>query len=114
MSNGCTVECPHCYTELEARRNDPDIVLSSGVIVDITEISGDDPKLGHDAYGWNIWTFRMIEQKIDLWEAIKDAPICITTNGTVKKNGAAVMGAGCAKETEGYLLLIFLGDLEPG
>lgn len=36
----------------------------------------------------------------DLWEYY-DKPnhiICITTNGTVKKNGCGVMGRGCAKE----------------
>lgn len=36
----------------------------------------------------------------DLWELYKrnDTLICITTNGTVKNNGEAVMGAGCAKQ----------------
>lgn len=39
----------------------------------------------------------MLEQQINLWD-VKDGIICITTNGTVKKNGDAVMGRGCAKE----------------
>jgi len=39
----------------------------------------------------------MLEQQIDLW-TVKDGFLCITTNGTVKKNGEAVMGRGCAKE----------------
>lgn len=36
----------------------------------------------------------------DLWDIyFNDGDlICITTNGTVKKNGEAVMGAGCAKD----------------
>lgn len=33
----------------------------------------------------------------DLWNTQADAR-CITTNGTIKKNGALVMGRGCAKE----------------
>mgnify|MGYP002813789350 CR=1 FL=1 len=33
----------------------------------------------------------------DLWDQICDAR-CITTNGYIKKNGAAVMGRGCALE----------------
>jgi len=41
----------------------------------------------------------MIEIKGDLWaEGKKADAICITTNGFVKKNGAAVMGRGCALE----------------
>lgn len=39
----------------------------------------------------------MLEQKIDLWST-KNGAICITTNGTIKKNGEAVMGRGCALE----------------
>lgn len=39
----------------------------------------------------------MIEDAIDLWETPCDAR-CITTNGTVKSNGRAVMGRGCAKQ----------------
>lgn len=34
----------------------------------------------------------------DLWELSEGGVIAITTNGTVKKNGEAVMGAGCAKK----------------
>jgi hypothetical protein len=33
----------------------------------------------------------------NMWDIEADA-YCITTNGFVKKNGEAVMGAGCAKE----------------
>lgn len=33
----------------------------------------------------------------NMWDIPADA-YCITTNGFVKKNGEAVMGAGCAKE----------------
>lgn len=33
----------------------------------------------------------------NMWAIPADA-YCITTNGFVKKNGEAVMGAGCAKE----------------
>lgn len=33
----------------------------------------------------------------NMWDIEADA-YCITTNGFVKKNGKAVMGAGCAKE----------------
>jgi hypothetical protein len=39
----------------------------------------------------------MIEQYGNIWQLKGDA-ICITTNGFVKKNGEAVMGAGIAKE----------------
>ena len=34
--------------------------------------------------------------KVDLWKC--DGTLCITTNGTVKRNGCAVMGAGVAKQ----------------
>ena len=37
----------------------------------------------------------MIEQHTNMWEVDCDV-ICITTNGTTKKNGACVMGRGCA------------------
>lgn len=42
----------------------------------------------------------MIEQTADLWSfSGTDADaICITTNGTIKANGEAVMGRGCARE----------------
>lgn len=39
----------------------------------------------------------MIEEYGNIWNLKGDA-ICITTNGFVKKNGEAVMGAGIAKE----------------
>lgn len=40
----------------------------------------------------------MKEQHIDLFTAAKNGEaICITTNGIVKRNGQAVMGAGIAK-----------------
>jgi hypothetical protein len=39
----------------------------------------------------------MLEQQIDLWD-VKDGTICITTNGTITKDGRAVMGRGCALE----------------
>lgn len=39
----------------------------------------------------------MREQTGNMWDIPADA-YCITTNGFVKKNGEAVMGAGCAKE----------------
>lgn len=41
----------------------------------------------------------MKEATGDLWSYPADL-ITITTNGFVKKNGAAVMGAGCAKEAK--------------
>lgn len=41
----------------------------------------------------------MIELEQDLWEVPADAR-CITTNGYRKKNGAAVMGRGCAYEAK--------------
>lgn len=48
----------------------------------------------------------MIEIQGDLWSNFVDAPgitrriivRCITTNGTIKQNGEAVMGRGCARE----------------
>jgi len=41
----------------------------------------------------------MIEITGNLWDYHdKGIPICITTNGSVKKDGTAVMGAGCALE----------------
>lgn len=39
----------------------------------------------------------MLEINADLWSVPADA-VVITTNGTIKKNGEAVMGRGCAKE----------------
>lgn len=39
----------------------------------------------------------MIEVYGNLWDYEADA-VVITTNGTVKRNGEAVMGRGCAKE----------------
>lgn len=39
----------------------------------------------------------MFEVYGDLWSLPADV-ICITTNGYVRKDGAAVMGRGCAKE----------------
>jgi hypothetical protein len=45
------------------------------------------------------------EDLLDLWVAPADAR-CITTNGTVKANGRAVMGRGCAKEaTDRYAFM---------
>jgi hypothetical protein len=41
----------------------------------------------------------MIEVQQDLWTIDADW-ICITTNGTVKRDGAAVMGRGCALEAK--------------
>lgn len=47
----------------------------------------------------------MREDLLDLWTAPADAR-CITTNGTVKANGRAVMGRGTAKQaTERYPFL---------
>jgi hypothetical protein len=41
----------------------------------------------------------MIEVKGNLWSYWNhDHIICITTNGTLKKNGSGVMGRGCAAE----------------
>ena len=37
----------------------------------------------------------MIERREDMWEVSCDV-ICITTNGTIKKDGSCVMGRGCA------------------
>lgn len=34
----------------------------------------------------------------DIWDAHKDSWVCITTNGMLKQDGTAVMGAGIAKE----------------
>lgn len=39
----------------------------------------------------------MVEVTGDMWD-FKVINLCITTNGFVKKDGRAVMGAGCAKE----------------
>jgi len=39
----------------------------------------------------NLWNF---------WKQKEEVVICITTNGTVKKNGEAVMGKGCALEAK--------------
>ncbi|GIW56217.1 MAG: ADP-ribose-binding protein [Nitrospiraceae bacterium] len=39
----------------------------------------------------------MIERAYDLW-TVRDAPIGITTNGSVTRAGLAVMGRGCALE----------------
>lgn len=41
----------------------------------------------------------MIEVRGDLWDRTEDI-LCITTNGTVKRNGRCVMGAGCAKQAK--------------
>lgn len=41
----------------------------------------------------------MLEEKGDIWEMEADAR-CITTNGTVKKNGEAVMGRGVALQAK--------------
>lgn len=43
----------------------------------------------------------MREQYGNIWHLKGDA-ICITTNGFVKKNGEAVMGAGIAKEAKNF------------
>lgn len=43
----------------------------------------------------------MKETTGNLWEEDASA-ICITTNGFVKKNGAAVMGRGCAEQATRY------------
>lgn len=49
----------------------------------------------------------MIEVTGNLWEYPCDARV-ITTNGTIKKNGACVMGRGCAKEAlDRYPLIDF-------
>jgi hypothetical protein len=43
----------------------------------------------------------MRELKGDLWklaEQLKPDAVCITTNGSIKKNGQAVLGRGCGKE----------------
>lgn len=40
----------------------------------------------------------MFEATGDLWEYEPADVRCVTTNGTVKRNGEAVMGRGCAKE----------------
>lgn len=39
----------------------------------------------------------MLEQKIDMWRAQGDVH-CVTTNGFIKNDGRAVMGAGNAKQ----------------
>lgn len=41
----------------------------------------------------------MIERRVDLWDAGKDADaVCITTNGTITGRHLGVMGRGCALE----------------
>lgn len=40
----------------------------------------------------------MIEVQADLWSLVPADATVITTNGTIKSNGACVMGRGCAKE----------------
>lgn len=42
----------------------------------------------------------MIERHSDLWEMhrVPGHLVCISVNGCVKRNGCAVMGAGCAKQ----------------
>lgn len=54
----------------------------------------------------------MREDSLDLWWTPADAR-CITTNGTVKANGRAVMGRGCARQAcERYpYLQLTLGKL---
>jgi hypothetical protein len=45
----------------------------------------------------------MREQQVDLWEAMhypETSAICIPTNGTVKRNGEAVMGRGVALQAQ--------------
>lgn len=42
----------------------------------------------------------MIEIKGNLWDQPDADVIAITTNGTVKKNGRAIMGKGCALEAK--------------
>lgn len=41
----------------------------------------------------------MIEIKANIWKFVESYAVCITTNGTVKKNGEAVMGAGLALQS---------------
>lgn len=48
----------------------------------------------------------MIEVKGNLWTYPADARV-ITTNGTIKKNGEAVMGRGCAQEAKTKLLELY-------
>jgi len=38
--------------------------------------------------------------KKDIWTALGKAVVCVTTNGFVKTDGAAVMGAGIAKQAK--------------
>jgi hypothetical protein len=45
----------------------------------------------------------MIEQQVDLWSVDCDAR-CITTNGTIKADGRAVMGRGVALQACGIYL----------
>lgn len=41
----------------------------------------------------------MPEVQSDLWSYLDlDYSICITTNGTIRKDGSAVMGRGCARQ----------------
>jgi len=41
----------------------------------------------------------MKEAEVNLWDATSDL-VVVTTNGTVKRNGACVMGRGCAREAK--------------
>ena len=55
----------------------------------------------------------MKEAFVDLWEMHKAGEtIAITTNGTVRKDGCAVMGRGCAKEAAEKFPILpqFLGN----
>jgi len=54
----------------------------------------------------------MREIRGNIWDYLGEAVIVITTNGTVKKNGEAVMGRGCALEAKQRFprLPLFLGD----
>lgn len=56
----------------------------------------------------------MKEVKGDLWSFFgnPDYKVFITTNGSIKQNGQAVLGRGCAKEAKDRLpeLAIYLGE----
>lgn len=40
----------------------------------------------------------MIEKICDMWTVEHAHAICVTTNGTLRKDGSCVMGRGCARE----------------